>query len=257
VLERVIRGIRRFHGDVERKERLPITHPILEKLVASLSGPILPKGVSKELAETLKTAYCLSFSGFLCCGEVTYDVFDPAFNLKRRDIIVHDDNYLTIDLPGSKTDLFHKGVRITIAHTNLSTCAYNHTVAHLACPGLPDDPLFFGRRKQTGPARGAFTRKIFIDCLKPCLTTLGIPSAGYSSHSFRRGAATWARMVGLSDLDIQRLDRWTSDCFKLYIDTQPDVIIALNRCLHMDPPTVITTAMLVPPSDIWRGDDAL
>ncbi|KAJ7879786.1 hypothetical protein B0H14DRAFT_2273723, partial [Mycena olivaceomarginata] len=29
VLERVIRGIRRFHGDIERKERLPITHPIL------------------------------------------------------------------------------------------------------------------------------------------------------------------------------------------------------------------------------------
>ncbi|KAJ7442932.1 hypothetical protein B0H11DRAFT_2399043, partial [Mycena galericulata] len=29
VLERVIRGIRRFHGDAERKERLPITHPIL------------------------------------------------------------------------------------------------------------------------------------------------------------------------------------------------------------------------------------
>ncbi|KAJ7691894.1 hypothetical protein B0H17DRAFT_832974, partial [Mycena rosella] len=29
VLERVIRGIRHFYGNAERKEHLPITHPIL------------------------------------------------------------------------------------------------------------------------------------------------------------------------------------------------------------------------------------
>lgn len=136
MLERVIRGIRRFHGDVERKERLSITHPILEKIIAALSGPILPSGISKELAETLKSAYSLSFAGFFRCGEVTYDVFDPAFNLKRRDVIIQSNDYLTVDLPGSKTDPFRKGVRITIARTGLSTCAYTHLVAHLAAGQL-------------------------------------------------------------------------------------------------------------------------
>ncbi|KAJ7923909.1 hypothetical protein B0H13DRAFT_2316074 [Mycena leptocephala] len=85
VLERVIRGIRRFHGDFERKEHLPITHPILEKIIAALNAPILPKGISKELAETLKSAYCLSFSGFF------------------RYVIIQSEEYLTVDLPGSKT----------------------------------------------------------------------------------------------------------------------------------------------------------
>ncbi|KAK6969594.1 hypothetical protein R3P38DRAFT_2415860, partial [Favolaschia claudopus] len=87
VLKRVIRGIRRVYGDAERKERLPITQPVLAQIIASLSNPIsLPRGVSRELAETLRVAYALAFAGFLRCGEITYDPFDGAFNLKRRDI---------------------------------------------------------------------------------------------------------------------------------------------------------------------------
>lgn len=256
VLERVIRGIRRYFGDVERRERLPITHPILSLILSSLSNSSLPKGVSKELAITLRAAYSLSFAAFLRCGEVTYDVFDPAFNLKRRDIIMHNDHF-TVDIPASKTDPFRQGVRISIACTDLDTCPHVIMTSHLARPGLPEDPLFFGRHQRSGNGCGAFTRKIFIECLKSCLTSLGISSEGYSGHSFRRGAATWARMVGLSDLDIQRLGRWTSDCFKLYIDTQPDVIVALNRRLHVDIPPTRPTTIIVPPSSVWRGDDAL
>jgi hypothetical protein len=64
-------------------------------------------------------------------------------------------------------------------------------------------------------------------------------------------------MVGLSDLDIQRLGIRTSDCFKLYIDTQPDVVVALNCWLHTDLPQVTAAAMLVPPSEVWQGDNAL
>ncbi|KAJ7105563.1 hypothetical protein C8R44DRAFT_987576 [Mycena epipterygia] len=81
-------------------------------------------------------------------------------------------------------------VRITIARTNLSTCTYHLLVARLAKPGLPDDRLFVGRRKQNGGGHRPFTRKIFIDCLKACLTSLGIASAGNSGYGFRRGAAT-------------------------------------------------------------------
>jgi hypothetical protein len=149
VLEHVIRGILHFHRDIEHKEQLPITHPILKKIIAALSSPLLPKGISKELAETLKSAYSLSFAELFCCDEVTYNVFDPALNLKHRDVVIQS---LTVDLLGSKTDPFRKGVHITIAHTNLSTCDYNHMIAPLAHPGLSDDPLFFGRHKQSTAA---------------------------------------------------------------------------------------------------------
>jgi hypothetical protein len=41
-------------------------------------------------------------------------------------------------------------------------------------------------------------------------------------HSFRRGAATWAGSVGLSDYDIKMLGYWSSDCFLRYIDSDRD-----------------------------------
>jgi hypothetical protein len=231
--------------------------PSSRKIIAALSGPLLPKGISKELTETLKSVYSLSFAGFFRCGEVTYNVFDPAFNFKCRDVIIHSPDYLTVNLPGSKTDPFRKGVHIIITCTNNSTCAYNYMIMHLAYPGLPNDPLFFGRHKRSGAGRSTVMRNIFNDCLKPCLTSLRIASAGYSGHSFYHGAATWACMVGLSALDIQRLGHWTLDCFKLYVDIQPNVVVALNRWLHTDLPQVTATAMLVPPSKVWRGDNAL
>ncbi|KAK7021015.1 hypothetical protein R3P38DRAFT_3358116 [Favolaschia claudopus] len=159
VLECVIRGIRRVYGDAE-----PRPSP---KIIASLSNPIsLPRGVSRELADTRRVAYALAFAGFLRCGEITYDSFDGAFNLKRRDIIIQNDEYLTVDLPVSKTDPFRAGVRITIAKTGLPTCAYTLLRAHLNKPGKPDDPLFVGRRTRDGTGYGAFSRKLFIDCLK-------------------------------------------------------------------------------------------
>jgi hypothetical protein len=64
-------------------------------------------------------------------------------------------------------------------------------------------------------------------------------------------------MVGLSDLDIQHLGRWTLDCFKLYVDIQSNIVVALNCRLHTDLPQVTATAMLVPPSEVWWGDNAL
>jgi hypothetical protein len=130
-------------------------------------------------------------------------------------------------------------------------------IMHLAHPGLPNDLLFFGRHKWSGADRSTFMRNIFIDCLKPGLSSLGIASAGYSRHSFYHGAATWACMVGLSDLDIQHLGRWTSDCFKLYVDIQSNIVVALNCRLHTDLPQVTATAKLVPPSEVWWGDNAL
>ena len=42
---------------------------------------------------------------------------------------------------------------------------------------------------------------------------------GYSTHSFRIGAATTVKDVGISDAHIQMLGRWKSEAYKLYIRT--------------------------------------
>ena len=44
----------------------------------------------------------------------------------------------------------------------------------------------------------------------------------YTDHSFRRGAATSARLAGLSEEEIQLLGRWKSNSYRLYTESHPD-----------------------------------
>ena len=57
----------------------------------------------------------------------------------------------------------------------------------------------------------------------------GLGSGCWNGHSFRRGAATWAAEVGISETEIQTLGRWRSDAYKAYIEYSPEEQIALSR----------------------------
>ena len=71
----------------------------------------------------------------------------------------------------------------------------------------------------------------------------------YTGHSFRRGAATSARLAGLSDQVIQLLGRWKSTCYRLYIDTPPEWIHnASSRHQKTQPFPLYTPPSVVPSS---------
>ena len=60
----------------------------------------------------------------------------------------------------------------------------------------------------------------------PCtlLQHLGFPTELYVSHSFRINTATSAAEAGLPPWLIQTLQRWSSNCFTIYIRTLPSVL---------------------------------
>ena len=89
-------------------------------------------------------------------------------------------------------------------------------------------PLFTLHYHELGQNPAAFDRRTVVNELRGCLTSTGI-SGGYSSHSFRRGAATSARMVGVADHDIQLLGRWRSDAYKRYIEVHPEYVYNVSR----------------------------
>ena len=73
-----------------------------------------------------------------------------------------------------------------------------------------------------------FTRELVVGQVRQILILLGV-KGHYSGHSFRRGAATWAKEAGLTDHEIMLLGRWKSIAYRLYVDTHPERILAASR----------------------------
>src|SRR5882672_11434002 len=131
-------------------------------------------------------------------------------------------------VPSSKTDPFRKGVSIAIASVpGAHTCAVNalkNLFEYVPCP--PEAPLF----SQDGD--GPLSRGKFIAQVKSNLACTGFDASKFSGHSFHRGAASAAAVVGFNDYEIQQLGRWCSDSYKLYMDGSQSRILSLSSCLH-------------------------
>ena len=57
----------------------------------------------------------------------------------------------------------------------------------------------------------------FVARLKKCIKAIGLDPKHFSSHSLRRGGATWAAQIGLPGEVIQMLGDWHSDAYLLYM----------------------------------------
>ena len=85
-------------------------------------------------------------------------------------------------------------------------CPYDALSRVLAIPGGPWIHYFVCLIIAVCPT-------VFLKCFRSLLQRFGYNPQNYGGHSFRRGAATWAGSVGLSDYDIKMLGYWSSDCF--------------------------------------------
>ncbi len=142
-----------------------------------------------------------------------------AMMLALYDIVIESqwistkDNWLADILSrGVKREPRSDGQLLDLCYSRSSANCAVKSVRHLMekfrFPG--NSPLF---RLQNS----TFTRQFVINALRTSLARLGV-EGNCSGHSFRRGAATSAKEVGLSDAEIQLLGRWKSNSYRLYID---------------------------------------
>ena len=180
---------------------------------------------------TLYAAFCLAFAAFLRIGEFTWSNSDwqsdgdfKQWHITRNSVRFHPSgprpNRLHLTLPASKTDPFRHGITLTIAaaessnfHSDTSkTCAVSALYRLLdKWPAPPHTPLFSNTHLITGNTTtngrlASFDRTHVVNRLRDLLVQAGI-TGHYSGHSFRRGAATWARQAGIPNGDIQLLGR--------------------------------------------------
>ena len=92
-------------------------------------------------------------------------------------------------------------------------------------PGEGDAPLF-------SKANGfPITYPSYLKFLKNKIHQVGLNHNNYSTHSFRRGAASWALSCGVPESVIQMMGDWKSDCYKRYINCPLESRMQFARCI--------------------------
>jgi len=227
-LELTIQGFKTDHSEPERRQRSPLIRPHLLSILRHLQSCEYDNIV-------LRAAFTLAFAALLWVGEFTYrevdkelgDSFARWYLPKRSIRVAGDGTNMELTIPASKTDPFRKGITFAIAATHDEGCpvpamkqlqANDH---HRS----PHAPLFcVGTHSQQ-----AFMREHVVQKLQQLATIAGLRQDKWNGHSFRRGAATWAAQVGISEAEIQTLGRWRSDAYKVYIEYTSEERVSLSR----------------------------
>ena len=224
-LQTVVKAVKREQTPVT-SVRQPITNTVLYDMCRALTSEVFPHDVSV----LMKAASCLAFFGFLRCGEFTCDFFHPDFNLCMSSVIFHADlSQFTLLLKSSKTDPFREGVQLRFFKNGLTICPVASMLTYClwrrSSSPREMDPLFIS------PDGKALTRRYFIAKMRLLLQAAGYDQTIFNGHSFRIGAATSAAAEKIPDHMIQRLGRWTSQCYTRYIRTPETAIENALRVL--------------------------
>ena len=191
-------------------QKLPISVAHLFKFHSALDFSV-PEHLACWCAMLLAFFGCLRLSNLVPSSQ---SHFDPLKHLKRDDVRFAD-NLVLLFYKWSKTNQ-HASKVSWIPICPVSDARFNvkvHLELLLSCVKAPSNaPLFtFGKSK-------FHCRSSLVRLLDMCTLKAGLPSADYSWHSFRRGAAVFAFELGLADSAVQLLGDWSSAAFKNYLE---------------------------------------
>jgi hypothetical protein len=229
IIQHLIRGIKRYHGECDTKRKLPIRLPVLRDLLQNLSPDTTPGHL------TVYAAACVAFSGFLRAGEFTIKgkrkfstAMCPTWRCVEFLPSFDKPTHTRLHLPASKTDPLRKGVSIYLAAAPGATTCPIAALKHLFQEDEADldGPLF------RNPDGSALSHEFFVDTVRSALEAAGYNTKEFSGHSFHRGAATSASAAGCQDREIQLLGRWLSDAYKAYININKHRLHFLSHSLH-------------------------
>ena len=194
-----------------KDSRKPITFEKLQNIICCLAS------VCKNSFEAVlfRTMFSVAFFGFFRVSELLGQ--EPSLRGGRKGIQREDINVLypqaVIRLAGSKTDQQGKGHMVVLDHVS------NHQTI---CP-----VMLLARYLELSPGStgslfvhldgSEVTRYQFQSVLKKAADFLGWPTKGFSSHSFRIGAATTAAANGMQAEKLMEKGRWKSNAYRSYI----------------------------------------
>ena len=188
-------------------KRMPVTLNKLKVIFTHLAASSWSQADKCMLWAAVTTA----FFGFLRSSEYCSSHtgrYDPETTLCFEDI-TYKHNNIYVNIKASKTDPFREGVTICLSPSSADICPVRNLLLYINQHPLKTGPLF------TFTDNTLLTRRRLNSLLKAAITSN--PQSPVSSHSLRIGAATTAAAAGFPRWLIQQLGRWTSDCFRTYI----------------------------------------
>ena len=212
--KKFIAGIRRYTKS-RKQQRRPLKKRELKRVINAL--PLC--GYSHRDLVTIKSAILLAFYGFLRVSEYTSTRHNGSTCLSRRDVkFIRDTGSSTatrvkLRLRRTKTSQFESDTYVDIFANGSDLCPVK---------SLSDYYQFYKESKKNSPlfvlSSGLpLTPVKFNYMLRSSLQAASLDPKRYSSHSLRSGGATVAANHGVPSWVIQKMGRWKSDCYKLYI----------------------------------------
>jgi hypothetical protein len=219
----VLKGIKRRIGtQPTRRKRLPITPSILKQLKKRMGKA----GLCGHDKAMFWCASLFAFYGFLRVSEYTnprkWDYKNNARTLTAKHIS-HTNDHIHITLKKSKTDQARHGNTITLARNRTKLCPVRAYEKYIRRRGIKKGPFFV-------TADGAYLTPQRVNTFLKA--TLPVATHGvFSSHSFRIGAASSAATQNYPNYVIQQLGRWSSDCYRSYVQLNADHASKVSRDL--------------------------
>lgn len=199
--QKLMRGIKRARTG-KRRIRKPLKHKYLIKMLMHTYSMAPVDGAC------IRAALTLAFYGFFRVSEYTVVPRKAKF-LRKKDVKICK-NHLKVRLRESKTDQFSKST-VRVYFNNMVDCPGKHFQEYLQLSSHHrNSPVLM---YQGAPLTAALFNSVF----RNLVCRVGLNPNHFSSHSLRSGAASTAAESGVPSWLIQKLGRWKSGCYKIYI----------------------------------------
>jgi len=224
-LQQLLRAIKKERGK-PRRERLPITTDLLRQIIGILDRTA---GIDIDL---FKYAFALATYGMLRVGEFMAPrtaQFDRAVQANLQDVTAYPNldgpTHVTMLIRASKTDPFRNTHLVTIHATGQTDCPVKIITCYLQqqVEREGSSPLFVLNNGKY------LTRAKVGTGLRTALEKLGLNERAYAPHSFRIGATVSLAAAGVPSYVISILERWSSDCYLLYLKLTPSILAAVYK----------------------------
>ena len=208
----LLRGCRR-QAQHKPRQALPITPDLLIQM---------HERVDHNSAEGA-TVWCLFLFAFFLVSRKSNLVpdrakdFDPKKQLTRSNIKMRDDALL-VTLEWTKTIQYGERKLVipilAIEGSRLCPVSAYREMCRLM-PASENEAAFLRVNKKGN--REPVTYYHFQKALKEIMEGLGKDPAKFSTHSFRRGGATFAYEAGVPAETVKLMGDWRSECFRMYL----------------------------------------